>query len=532
MFSVRGRRADCRLTGMQACRIIGALLCLLSPLAAQMRLLETSFLVRPDLAPGSRAKLLWASAPADLRIGFRAQGREPLECPIVERHPASHVFLLPLQAAVGPGVLTLSSGDESLSLAVRVHPVRFVPQFRADAPAVTAQQDSPGPGTGGLRSNSLTFPALPGDRVLIWGTGLGVRPDPLRMQVEIGNDGPSVPVLSTERLADGRELVEFRIPEATSAPRDCYVPLTLRVDRVPFYAGSISIADERGACPHRLGLATSELQTLDRGGRIQVAHLSLGRSVTISAGPDARAGYNESALLVSQLSNAADVENLTGPLAPPKREGCRVFVDDTYPLFAVSGSANPGVSEPLKLSRPAAETSLELTSQGGFYQWSVAGADLEWDRVPAAAIGSGKWRMTLPAGQHGAGAWEFDVPQPFELTARPVFPAASSSESWVARWDGQQYSDADRVQVTIGFANASRSASCETSAANGLIAVPAGVLLDAGGGTAPTYLSISFTPGAAGAVTRLPLRDGGAAPGILRFWNTHMIGQPREALLF
>ena len=133
-----------------------------------------------------------------------------------------------------------------------------------------------------LPLQSLTNPVRPGDRLILWGTGIppanpffsftrSVRLGGVETVVEYAGDAPGFP---------GLDQINVLIPADAELPSDCYAELEVQIGNSSATSATIATGAAEGPCDHPWGLSAEQLAALDRGERIQVADLSAGISQT------------------------------------------------------------------------------------------------------------------------------------------------------------------------------------------------------------------------------------------------------------
>ena len=89
-----------------------------------------------------------------------------------------------------------------------------------DGPGVIQSHDSPF----GAALNRLTSPALPGDSLTVWATGIGSgsteSDDPNRVIVEVGGALVAADAVQPGAGSPGVDLVRFRVPADAATPED------------------------------------------------------------------------------------------------------------------------------------------------------------------------------------------------------------------------------------------------------------------------------------------------------------------------
>ncbi|MDA0207521.1 MAG: hypothetical protein O3A53_13570 [Acidobacteria bacterium] len=141
--------------------------------------------------------------------------------------------------------------------------------------------------------NGLTSPAMPGQYIILWATGLGpivgsdnIAPpvgnlrDDIRVRM-LGGPGPpiSIPVAYAGRAPGlpGVDQINALLPDDGSVDLACYVRLAVEVGDSIFYSdATISTTETPGTCHHPWGLSTEKLADLDNGGNVSFLKIQIG----------------------------------------------------------------------------------------------------------------------------------------------------------------------------------------------------------------------------------------------------------------
>jgi uncharacterized protein (TIGR03437 family) len=254
--------------------------------------------------------------------------------------------VIPHDAPLGEAVVTLIQNRERTATTISV---------RATAPGVFGMGGPSGPALalnyGGAQPvrNGLTTAAVPDGYVALFATGLNGA---AAQDVSVVIAGQAVPaVFAGPQGSPGLDQVNFVVPR--DVYMGCYVPVALRVRGVVSNAVTLSINRDPYACAHPLGLTYSELRTLDAGGRISLAELSISGSLN-------KGIWMESAGLPIFEADSAVVALTAGPQMPDAEYfGCRPA------SFGLAGSVRvlrpfPFGTPPMILTGPGGER-LELT---------------------------------------------------------------------------------------------------------------------------------------------------------------------------
>jgi hypothetical protein len=134
---------------------------------------------------------------------------------------------------------------------------------------------------------SLTHAASPGQTLILWGTGLGkisadetqappqgnVGPQPI---VWVGSQQASVSYWGRAGCCAGLDQINFQVPAGTTG---CYVPLAVQTGGTVSNFGTIAVASSGGVCSDPVGPGSAALALVQSGQNLNVATLSLSRSI-------------------------------------------------------------------------------------------------------------------------------------------------------------------------------------------------------------------------------------------------------------
>ena len=208
------------------------LLSAVSGFALQPPLVNSAASTGVGLAPGSMVDLyifdgptISATSPVTLRV--QPEGStQVFTCPILSSWVYGVRAILPLGLSAGAANITLAvNGEAYPSTAVTLVPAApalfSVNQFMGGWGALAQNLDS----LGAPSLNRLTNPALPGQYVTLWGSGLG---NLTTGDVSVDLAGERIPAYFAGHSPGipGMDQISFRIP--AGAYDGCYVPVVLR----------------------------------------------------------------------------------------------------------------------------------------------------------------------------------------------------------------------------------------------------------------------------------------------------------------
>jgi uncharacterized protein (TIGR03437 family) len=232
--------------------------------------------VPPIAAPGSLLKIFPVSATPDLSrtmLQFQPGGFGPyFGAQLVAWSQGTLLAVVPEDFVLGPANVLLSVNGVAFRPAfidVRSAAIDlFSVSGLGSGPAVAQNVDA----NGTASVNQLTHPALAGQYVTLWGTGLGkfttadvtVELAGILIQPTYAGPAPGQP---------GVNQVNFKVPP--DARDGCYIPVTVRAGRSISNEVTIAKAASPGACAHRFGLSSDQLATIDAGGTIPFGSTSI-----------------------------------------------------------------------------------------------------------------------------------------------------------------------------------------------------------------------------------------------------------------
>jgi 6-phosphogluconolactonase len=212
---------------------------------------------------------------------------------VVSASASEVTAILPSSVPVGDGTVTVTYNDRtSQSVPIRVVSASFGIFTRSQTgsgAAVALNNNS----ADDQPANSLFAAARPGQKMVLFGTGLGAvtwdetQAPPaqnLRDDVEVwvGNQRAEVSYSGRAPESPGMDRIDFTIPAGVTP--GCYVPVGVRLAKAGVVSNfaTLSVAGEGGACTDPNGLSAAELAPLSEGRSLNLGFLQLMR-VNISA---------------------------------------------------------------------------------------------------------------------------------------------------------------------------------------------------------------------------------------------------------
>lgn len=374
--------------------------------------------------------------------------------------------------------------------------------------------------------NQLTHPALPGQYVTLWGTGLG---DFTTSDVSIEFYGSVLqPTFAGHAPGQpGLDQINFRIP--AGAPAGCYVPVTVTVagSDVSNQVTLATAASPGTPCTHPFGLSAEQLKTLDQGGTVVLGLLQTGNSAYISSSTPLVFERQEYVGLTFLVANSQRA--FTGPLpllsASPTCSlfGLLSFVSRSAPIpgALVYSDAGPSIS----LSGPG-QRNLTIPSYApGAYSNFIKPVPNapSLAALPPPVTAGGAWTLSAPGGD-GVIAFQqpFTLPAPLNWTNRDLLATIDGNADLAITWDipADVAAELVTVQLTTSLPDATPLPAGLSSGVSCTIAAQAGKLvitrdwLQKIVSTLPGFSSqIEVSSNASGpAQLSVPLKAGGTAP--------------------
>jgi hypothetical protein len=321
-----------------------------------------------------------------------------------------------------------------------------------------------------MKPVGLATPAQPGQTVLLTGSGLG---NSTPFQVSVGGAAATVVHPLTQRADRGYDRIFVQIP--ASAPDGCYVPLRLTYN--PIYnqvpvTTSISKTSNGGPCVHPLRLSTPDLQTLDSGGSLAIAQISMNTDLQVETSTAASRG--ESANISVSQWNAAGV---AAYFAPAPNSSCSVAQPAlAYASYLAGDFGIPPIPDlGVSMTLQSGSTNLSLTGDGYYYAPTNFPNATEGplNNLPAPVIAAGKWTWTSSGGADlPASSFGFNLPAPFQLNSgAPV--SLNHDQDQTLTWNGANFPAGSVFAASL---SGTVYVSCSAPASAGALTIPAALL--------------------------------------------------------
>jgi uncharacterized protein (TIGR03437 family) len=270
--------------------------------------------------------------------------------------------LLPKEVPVGEAEVVLAiNGQASTPARVQVVPAAagLFATTGARFGAATAQNIRP---DSSVELNGLLGPAVPGDYLVFWGTGLG-ETQTRDIVVEIGGKTILPDYAGPAPGLPGVDQINVAVPANT--PDGCYVSVLLRTPDSVSNEVTIAKASERGPCRHPLGLSEGQLRDLDANRSVRVVLANLRSEVMPPAGPPTEQSTytrNGAASIEFALRSPLDVLLISQPLLSDEAYfSCRIRNSVSIPRFIAVDEFDAGPR--VDVAGPSGKT-LEARNEG------------------------------------------------------------------------------------------------------------------------------------------------------------------------
>jgi uncharacterized protein (TIGR03437 family) len=500
------------------------LLCLvlpLLPLSAQTISVGNAASGASQVAPGSLIRIFWSPlndvgppVSPTASVGLRPQGSEQVfGAQVINSQLSSEILaVVPDEVPLGPTDVLLTINTVSFPPAtVSVVPaaIGIFTEFGISFGPAVAQNIS----NGAAQLNQLTSPALPGQYVTLWTTGLGGFRTP-NVIISLADETFRPSFAGPAPGLPGVDQINFVVPADASV--GCYIPVTVTAGNTTSNSATLSVAAASRACVHPLRLTAEQLQTLDQGGAIFVGSINF-NAVVNSLGPsmagDTRAenfnadfrprGAEEIFLLSPEFemnSVAISSCSLSGPASAVINAIANANGNVAGPSITLTGPSNQTADVPASIlgyqfsppSPPAAATAADL---------------------PPPFFGPGPWQVTAPGGDTvGPFQQVYTLPPQVRWTNRESLTTFTRDRDLPIIWNPQGYAADDVISVLLS--SGSTGMFCTAGAQEGSLALPASLLEQVATGTGFLQLNIGSRQRL---LFNLPLTGGGTAIGLVSY---------------
>lgn len=397
------------------------------------------------------------------------------DAPVLGASLGTVLALVPEDLPAGnASVVMITDGQASTPAQIRIVPVApglfagLAQNFRA----------------GTFLPNRLTDPALTGEYITLWGTGLGAsRPD--EITVEVGGKPVRPSYAGPAPGFRGLDQINLQLPP--EAPDGCYVSVVLKTRDAVSNEITVAKAARSGPCEQPFGLRAEQLRALDEGRSVRLGLVSLRSEVMPPGGPPySTYTRNEAAFGEFAVRTASDIALMAQPLlADEAYYGCRLFNPALSSRFTAVDDFDAG--ERLLVTGPGKSLEVPRTLRVVYLNVLPAPeAKPSPKDLPGPYFTAGTWRVGSAG---GATVAPFEaalpVPPPLRWTNRDSITAIDRSVDQAITWESDGYSPTDVMTATLtssafqldGTARATGMI-CRAPALAGRLTLPAELLRD------------------------------------------------------
>jgi uncharacterized protein (TIGR03437 family) len=318
----------------------------------------------------------------------------------------------------------------------------------------------------------LATPAEPGQTLVLTGSGLGYGST---VSATIGGIAAPVTYAGPSATQAGHDRILIPIP--AGVPDGCYIPVSFTYN-LTTVTTTISNTPDGSPCKHPWGLSAADMKTLDDGGALADAQISLStefRPVTPAA-----VSRGESASMTLNSINAAGIAGYFALPGPASGVNCAALTPASLlgvlsgNFVSVSAGSLPDIGKSIALQNSAA--TLTLPGAAGFYSWSPpAPVDGPLSSPPPPAIAGGNWTWQSSGGKDlPPSSFNFTLPAPIQLNGSAPFVIRLGQDQTIT-WNGAALDPAATVSVYLNGSSGVPVA-CTAPAAAGSLTIPAALL--------------------------------------------------------
>jgi hypothetical protein len=342
-------------------------------------------------------------------------------------------------------------------------------------------------------SNRLTSPALPGQYITLWATGLGGLRTP-DVTVQVG--GKNIVPIYAGGAPGLPGLDQINFPVSSEIPDGCYVPVRIVTGDGVSNEVTIAKASFPGSCTHPLQLSESDLQALDRGGTLLAGTVRFHNDVFQLGGYLPDLGYNrvEEMFAAFWAHSAQDVFLLSQSLpADAQYFGCELTRDNVYTdpeSVSCSSSDDYDAGPSLSITGRDGRT-LEMPGPPSRFCRTYGNRlddSITYDtmaQLPPPFLNQGDWTLVGPGGRTiNAFRQSFTLPPVIRWTNRDSVRVLERDHDVPIAWEPEGYNATDSMVVTIstgGFPVPTSPGKvfglvCRAPALAGMVTIPADLL--------------------------------------------------------
>jgi uncharacterized protein (TIGR03437 family) len=376
----------------------------------------------------------------------------------------------------------------------------------------------------------LTNPAMPGQYVTLWTTGLGAaRP----ITVTLGGHAAHVSYAGPAPGFSGLDQINFQVPADSTIPDGCYVAVSVQSGASSSYTTSIPKSTAAGPCLSPFGFTADILAQLDAGQTVTFPLFSIASAIGQPAAvPNVTgAGYirTEFAQAIFFQMDAPAMTIWTEPLV----------ADDAY--YSCSESTPAGALGAFLVAVASFDLGGKFTLHGPQNSLDVPGARSQYvaNIPPGDPVAS---PANLPAPFFAAGAWQladdgsasvtpfqvgFTLPPAIQITNFDEIAVIHRDADQVLKWNAAGYSASITATARLSLTSpwfSGPSITCRVPAASGQVVLPAALLQALPSGNPQYQLVISVAPRPDSVPQfAIPLKDGSKLPSTLRYLSSETI---------
>jgi hypothetical protein len=344
----------------------------------------------------------------------------------------------------------------------------------------------------------LANPALPGQYVTLWGTGLGLATSD-EVRIQLGGTEIAPVYAGPAPALTGVDQIDFRVPD-TGTLDGCYVSVVVKTGDIASNEATIAKASRPGPCDHPFGLSAADMATLDSGRQILFGVVHLQSDAPPPPGLVPELGTSPAAVQFLPR-NAFDI----GLLAQPLTGDDSYFVCRPSPQLLIGGAFVflGGIDAGASLTLAGPGRTAALSGNGPIYDMS--GDPLGTPPSDPPFLVPGTWRIEGPGGKT-IGPFQADLvlPPTVRWTNRDNLAAIDRGQDQDVTWDPSGYTDTDVAAVSLG------QIFCRAPATAGKLTIPSTLLETLPLGSASLRLGIAPRPNRR-KLFSLPLTNGSSA---------------------
>lgn len=412
----------------------------------------------------------------------------PMTAQVLAAGIGTVLAMLPADVPLGEAEVT-QTVDGQASMPARIQVVRAAAGLfsTSGTPFGVAAAHNVRP-DGTVELNKLLAPAVAGDFLVLWGTGLGGTA--LRdVTVEIGGKAAAPAYAGPAPGLPGVDQINVAVP--ADVPDGCYVSVRVRTPESISNELMVAKGSARGACRHPLGFDENRLRELDANRNVRVVLANLKSEVMPPAGPPTDISTytrNGAASVEFALRTPLDVALIAQPLLTDDAYfSCRLQSSITVPRFTFVDNFDAGAR--VDVSGPGGKA-LEARNEGVPILYvdfldapepKANPADL-----PPPFFSEGTWFLSGPGGRDVAPfRTDLALPPPVRPAGREQVRAVDRGSDHVVSWLADGYTERDVMTVILNSrffpqplpaGIAANSIVCRAPAAAGRVTIPAALL--------------------------------------------------------